>query len=173
MPNLWFTSDHHFSHKGILRFKDDFGLIRPGLSSVEEMDELMIERWNELVKHGDKVYHLGDIYFDHKKFTTQILPRLNGHIRVIVGNHDNIRELCAIRRFEKVLESRKMPEFGIFLSHRPSDKLSLYNWRSKEFLVNIHGHTHSRDNPDKEFYRNICVEKTNYYPLNIDEVRVK
>jgi calcineurin-like phosphoesterase family protein len=172
--NIWVTSDQHWSHANILKFTDDEGdRIRPEFSSVEEMDEVMIDRWNTNVTKQDIIYHCGDIYFDHVKFTTKILPRLNGHIRIIPGNHDDFRKICNIRRFEKVLYWRRFPEFGLLLSHSPRDKESLFNWRSGEYLKNIHGHSHQRDHKDTETYKNICVERTNYYPVNIEELRVK
>ena len=39
---VWFTSDSHFSHSNIIRYAD-----RP-FSSVEEMDQQLIENWNEV-----------------------------------------------------------------------------------------------------------------------------
>ncbi len=44
--------------------------------TVEEMDELMVERWNSVVHPQDKVYHLGDVVM-HKR-ALPILARLNG-----------------------------------------------------------------------------------------------
>ena len=52
--NVWFTADTHFNHRRLIEIN------RPQFGSVEEMNETMIERWNERVKKGDRVYHLGD-----------------------------------------------------------------------------------------------------------------
>ena len=79
MANIWVVSDCHFGHNNVLKFKDDDGnLIRGSkFSSIEEMDEHLIERWNSVVKAGDKVYNLGDVYFGQGH---RVLPRLMGEL---------------------------------------------------------------------------------------------
>lgn len=52
--NIFFTSDTHFGHNNIIKLSN-----RP-FSSVEEMNEGLIERWNDVVGAEDIVYHLGD-----------------------------------------------------------------------------------------------------------------
>ncbi len=79
--NTWFSSDHHFGHKNILNYCD-----RP-FSSVADMNENMIERWNSVVKSEDDVYYLGDFSLD-QKYVEAFLPQLNGTIYWIPGNHD-------------------------------------------------------------------------------------
>lgn len=52
---IYLSSDTHFGHV------KDF-LWRPrGFSSVEEMNEGIIERWNLIVEPDDDVYLLGDV----------------------------------------------------------------------------------------------------------------
>ena len=42
MVNTFFSSDHHFNHKNILHLCN-----RP-FESIEEMNEVCIERWNSM-----------------------------------------------------------------------------------------------------------------------------
>ena len=81
----FFTSDHHFGHENIIKYCD-----RP-FSSADEMDEAMIDLWNDTVGVDDEVYYLGDFSLGGAKVVADILPRLNfGSIVLIVGNHDKV-----------------------------------------------------------------------------------
>ena len=51
---IFITSDTHFGDESIRRYEN-----RP-FSSVQEMDEELIRRWNEKVSEDDVVWHLGD-----------------------------------------------------------------------------------------------------------------
>ena len=88
--NVWFCSDHHFNHTNILSFINYSGeKVRPEFSTVEQMNEVMIENHNARVKPNDKVYFLGDVGFNTASLDT-ILPRLNGKKRLILGNHERL-----------------------------------------------------------------------------------
>ena len=50
---IYFTADTHFGHYNVIRFCD-----RP-FASAEEMDEAMIQNWNDRVTGNDTVYILG------------------------------------------------------------------------------------------------------------------
>ena len=65
MRDIWFFSDHHFLQESILHFTLQCGTkVRPEFSSLEEMNETLIERWNESIKPQDIVWHGGDIAYD-------------------------------------------------------------------------------------------------------------
>lgn len=78
---IWFSSDHHFGHKNVIEYCK-----RP-YSSVEEMNEDLIRRWNETVEPQDIVIYLGDFSLG-KSWVRNIIPRLNGSKHLIAGNHD-------------------------------------------------------------------------------------
>lgn len=78
----FFTGCTHFSHKNILDFED-----RP-FNTVPEMDEAMIEVWNNQVTNNDIVWHIGDFCLGNYDRTLEVLSQLNGQIRLIKGNHD-------------------------------------------------------------------------------------
>lgn len=82
MNNTWFTSDIHFFHANIIKYCN-----RP-FSSVEEMNEALIQRWNELIGPNDTVYSLGDFAMGKIGHIKEVLSRLNGNLYMITGNHD-------------------------------------------------------------------------------------
>lgn len=176
MPDIWVTSDTHFNHKNILNFTDDEGKkVRP-FDSVEEMNEVLIERWNEVVKPGDKIYHLGDVFFGPKEWIEDNWHRLNGKKRLVVGNHDDILYIAQQRMFEKIELWRMFSEFNLLLTHVPVHNSTLYERRFKNApmlpMINVHGHIHSNASPAGP-YVCACVEQTDYRPINIEELRVK
>lgn len=84
--NIFFTSDTHFYHKNILKFCPN---TRLGTDS-EEMTEILIENWNKQVSDRDTVYLLGDVFFSGIGKALEVAGRLNGHIHLIYGNHDQV-----------------------------------------------------------------------------------
>lgn len=172
MVDIWVISDTHFSHSNILKFTDREGnKIRP-FSSVSEMDWEMVERWNSVVKPGDKVYHLGDVYMSASKgYIENLLSKLNGQKRLILGNHDNGKDQVLQKYFKKIDVWRKFPEFGLLLTHVPVHESTLKEARFGVHTLNVHGHIHQNKSPDGP-YQCVCVEQTNYTPIHIEELRI-
>lgn len=138
MSDVWFTADTHFGHAGILRHCPD----RPW-SNVHEMDEGLIERWNARVRPGDRVYHLGDVSFHNARYTAEaILPRLNGELHLVVGNHDKVLikrpEAMAWFRSVKDVRSLKVGNQRLVLCHFPMHEWDLAHHGS----WHLHGHSH-------------------------------
>lgn len=163
MSDIWFISDTHFGHANFLTFQDvDGSVIRP-FSSVEEMDEHMIERWNSVVRDGDKVYHLGDVCFDKPRFP-EIMRRLKGSKRLILGNHDDIKRFRMYEHFKKIALWRIFKEHDFVCSHVP---LPPEQFRKVGF--NLHGHIHEKPETSPQHIC-VCVERTNYTPVHLDDI---
>lgn len=185
MAEIFVISDTHFQHANFLNFKDSNGEFIRKFKDVTEMDELIVERWNKVVTPQDKIYHCGDVYFGNSKSADVILSRLNGKKRLILGNHDNGKSTTLHKHFQKIELWRMFPEFGLLLTHipvHPSNLKILVSERhdleegacGKEQIqmYNIHGHIHQNPSPEGP-YRNVCVEHTNYAPVNIEDLRVR
>ena len=168
---IFVISDTHFGHENILKFKRaDGSPLRP-FSCVEEMDEAIIVNWNATVSPGDKVYHLGDVFFGSKDRFKALWPRLNGKKRLIVGNHDDIRWLSSGGFFQAVYMWRKLDNH--LLTHVPIHESGLYSRRhAKEGkrLLNVHGHIHGTESPT-EWHRCVCVEHTDYFPVALEGIK--
>lgn len=162
-PNVFFISDTHFGHKGLVNgslVRADGHPARP-FASVEEMDETMVARWNSVVRPEDKVYHLGDVAMSVKKLP--IVARLSGRKTLILGNHDIYATKEYLLYFKNVRATRVFD--GFICSHVPVHPDTLARFR-----VNVHGHTHERHLDDPR-YINLCVEQTDYYPLELSTLQ--
>ena len=93
---VWLTSDTHFGHANIIKYCQ-----RP-FSSVEEMDETMIARWNAVVGAEDVVLHLGDFAYKTRHGVEEILGRLSGRVYLVMGNHDDRNKIRRVPGFAGV-----------------------------------------------------------------------
>lgn len=164
MRDIWITSDTHFNHYNILKFTDDSGKLVRDFDSVGQMDETMIDNWNKVVKPGDIVYHLGDVFMGNSGWFKKNWPRLAGRKRLIVGNHDDVKFLSSGGFFQKVMMWRIFKEFDMVLTHVPIHQSSF-----GKVSRNVHGHIHQRKSPSDQ-HTCVCVEQTNYTPIHIEEV---
>lgn len=170
MSKIFFTSDHHFGHANIIKYCK-----RP-FENVEEMNEVMIQRWNEKVKPEDTVYHLGDFGFNNKTELGIILHRLKGKKYLIAGNHEgaamsNRKHFQWIKDYYelKVPDSEcKSGRQRIILFH-----YAMRVWRG-EYRGNwqLYGHSHG-NLPEEENRQafDIGVDSHDFYPLSYEEVK--
>jgi calcineurin-like phosphoesterase family protein len=152
MPNRFVIGDTHFGHNNIIKFESKH---RP-FATIEEHDEALIERWNSVVKLGDRVYHLGDVLFDKANFP--ILKRLNGRKRLILGNHDHFPLGLYAAYFAEI--NGVYAYDGVILSHVPVHPQQL----EYRFRGNVHGHMHRHVLDDTRYF-NASVECNNLTPV--------
>lgn len=177
MINTWFISDTHFGHKNIIEYEKEY---RP-FSTLDEMHEVMIERWNDVVKPKDTVYHLGDFAFGRRNI--KIASRLNGRKRLIMGNHDTYPAIDYLAYFDKLYGCVFWER--CVLSHMPLHP----NGLGARWILNVHGHLHSRrvqsleietdfdllcESPasykeDKNYF-NVSCEQNNLTPIHRDVI---
>lgn len=174
--HTFFTSDTHFGHANIIRFCN-----RP-FKNVEEMDEVLIENWNQVVSDDDTVFHLGDFAFGGSNVWKSIIPRLNGHINLIIGNHDrkNLRQ-GYMSSFGMVVPQLQIEIEGnpIYLNHYPF----LCYGGSYRGVWQLFGHVHSGPNAEgldisrlKTLFPtqyDVGVDNNDYAPISYKEVKAK
>lgn len=163
---MFFTSDTHFGHRNIIKYCD-----RPW-DSVEEMNEGLIERWNSVVGPNDDVYHLGDFCMGRKSVPERWVPRLNGKIHLIRGNHDPVVKNQGFETVQNYLEV-KYNKNKIVLFHYP-----IRNWNgSHRGSWHLFGHVHGTLTVK---YGRKCLEDClamdagsdchDWYPISVEEV---
>ncbi|WP_109438655.1 metallophosphoesterase family protein [Aquimarina sp. AU119] len=171
MSKIFFTSDHHFGHANIIKFSN-----RP-FTHVEEMNEVLIEKWNKKVGKKDQVYHLGDIGLTNPKNLEKILEKLNGRIYLIKGNHEKSGEACK-ERFEWIKDYYELTVQDTDFE-RGKQLLVLFHYglrvwnASHHGTYHLYGHSHGTlpDNPNS-LSLDIGVDCHNFCPLSYDEVKV-
>lgn len=171
--SIFFTSDTHFFHNKSFLYEPR------GFTSADEMNEALVERWNEVVKEYDIVYHLGDVLMGN--YDVNILKRLNGIIHLIQGNHDTDNKLSDIYATGKVTNIRQTSElikFGklkIFCCHYPVLTANFDDKHFSQHTISLHGHTHQTSNwlfPDNPFIYHVGLDSHNCYPVSLDTIIV-
>lgn len=156
----FFTSDTHFGHARIIELCN-----RPW-DTVEEMNEGIIERWNDTVSPTDIVYHLGDVALGKIADSLPLVGRLNGLKILVVGNHDRLfsdnkaahRERFA-PEYAKVFNGGVISEEGCIIDSVPALRLSHFPYLGDSHEEDrhadkrpvddgtplVHGHTHGKE----------------------------
>lgn len=169
---IYFISDTHFYH-----YKDF--LRRPFLGP--EMDELLINNWNSVVKPSDEVWHIGDFGYRLKEDQgtnadklielKTIFERLNGSRHLILGNHDRPNKVDKLK-WASIHDTHMLswPDGNrFFLSH-----YAHRTWPSKHHgTFHLYGHSHGKM-PGFERSMDVGVDadqyKQKYFPISVEEV---
>jgi calcineurin-like phosphoesterase family protein len=158
--SIFFTSDTHFNHKRILE------ICRPMFPTIEDMNEEIVSRWNEVVARGDTVYHLGDFGW---KDSEPIVRRLHGQKILILGSHDSEAERLK-KYFGQITPMKIIKPFGqtIVLSHCAMRVWELSHYGS----WHLYGHSHGTLAP---FFKSfdVGVDAHEFRPWSWDEVVVR
>jgi calcineurin-like phosphoesterase family protein len=183
----WFWSDTHLFHAKILEFTDQNEQLVRGkkFKTIKEHNECLLENWNSCCKEGDKGYWLGDVGVgvpEQSEFT-DFLKKFKGNLAMFLGNHDHIHQPAYGRfRYIDLWSGGKFKPHNFVCSHIPLRKDTM---RDGEY--NVHGHIHHNlvmkehvysgefEGWDVEYlpdphYINVCVEHTDYKPVELDEI---
>jgi len=160
VPTFFFTSDNHFNHTNIIKYCG-----RP-FANVDTMNEAMIANWNNRVAPSDIVYHLGDFAMGKRELIKSIRDRLNGHIILILGNHDQKASYMRRQGFNEVHEELRIEVSGrgIYLRHIPNTYFD--HVRNDYHLC---GHVHEAW-ARKNNIINVGVDVRGFTPVRLNEL---
>lgn len=163
--NFWWTSDTHFGHRKIIEYCD-----RP-FTSVEEMDEVLIQNWNNVVQPLDVVYHLGDFCFGKPM---KYIERLNGYIKIIPGSHDKELQRSGAEMMLRKFVFEKITEVKVGI-HGENQLIvmchyAMRKWNKSHYgSWHLYGHSHG-NLPPLGLSFDVGVDTNNYYPYSLEDV---
>ena len=173
---IYYIADTHFRDQAI------FDKCKRPFKSLDEMEEVIIQKWNAKVKDKDIVYVLGDITKDDDISSLEIFSRLNGHKHLIVGNHDHL--LIEDIKESNVFESVKFIDLimdnnrKVCICHYPLMDWMEFNRQGILVYGHIHNKTPNNGHPYKmikDYYKdlpayNCGVDVCGFEPRTLDEL---
>ena len=135
---------------------------------LKQHDKMLIRNWNAKVRGDDIVWFLGDFSFAGLGVAAgEYRKQLNGHIRLIKGNHDKKPDaFYKDAGFEYVSAYPIVLKQHIVLSHAPFQSMP----ESSPFYY-VYGHIHG--NPAYQTWTKnsccACVERHDFAPFKLDE----
>ena len=176
---IYFTSDTHFNHD------KEFCWKARGFNSVEEMNNKIMENWNNTITDEDEVYLLGDVMLGDYQKGIDILSQLKGKIYIIIGNHCTQKRIELYKELPNIIEVTyaKLIRIGkqhYYLSHYPTFTANYDDKPYHNHIINLYGHTHQRDKfftmgdplytEPNPFMYHVGVDSHDCYPVSIDEI---
>jgi len=182
--DIWFVSDLHMFHTNIIKLCN-----RP-FSDIDDMTKTLVDNWNRVVKEDDIVFNLGDFCWSESPVIwSKLIGKLNGYQVLIKGNHDHPKTLQKLSEQYKLIERHS----GDRLEVTRMDKLFLIRERlelrynDERYLLDhypqVHysgqyhgmkhffGHTHEKPFEYTNNHYNVCVERNEYRPMSLQELK--
>lgn len=161
MNKIYFISDTHFNHQNIIKYCN-----RP-FSSAEDMNNSIINNWNNIIDESDIVYFLGDLSLGKNVEDTYLYLSkiLKGNIIVLRGNHD--RSNSTLSKYFTVIEQGyrfHYKDYNFILSHQP-----LFENQIPKDYINIHGHIHDKIIKSK-YHINVSADVIGFSPISVDNI---
>ena len=151
----WFTSDEHYGHHNIIKYCN-----RP-FSSVGEMDEILIQNHNKVVKKEDIVLHGGDFTLKRRDEAFKYINELNGKHFFVRGSHDY---------WMKNLEFHELWEKKINGQYVVVCHYAMRVWpRSHYGSWQLYGHSHGKLEPIEKQH-DIGVDNNKFFPVSFEEI---
>lgn len=186
------SSDWHLGHKRIPELAG-----RP-FKSIDHMNSVIINNWNERVMPDDQGFVLGDVVMGSFEDNIKLVNRFNGKLYLVPGNHDRVSSVESFARcerflpayeqvFENVLTELEVIQLGadgpiVNMSHYPYNGDSHDVDRFEEMRpkdsgharVLLHGHTHSKNKISRSragtLQIHVGIDAWDYYPASEEEI---
>lgn len=147
----FYIADTHLGHQNVLKYDT-----RP-FADLGEMEDALVENWNQAITEADTVYILGDFIWGKKQSEwLKLTEQLRGKKVLLRGNHDLGREQMSMEllaRFETVADYLEIVDEGrhVTLCHYP---IVFYHGSYRPNCYMLCGHVHrTRENDYMEELR--------------------
>lgn len=165
MSKVVHIGDLHLDHMAICQYRTQF-------SSVEEHNDVMVDKCMSVLSKRDILWLHGDIFFTEAAFD-KYAPIMFNHVeqvKIIIGNHctQNKERQRILKKmltmFDNVDIHSLVNKYGSWLSHHPIHPDELYG------KFNIHGHTHTHNIDDPRYF-NVSADQINYTPMSTVDIK--
>ena len=169
---IFFTADLHFYHEKIIRHCS-----RP-FRDVQEMNEKIIQNWNNTVSPDDEVFLLGDVTMKGPEQAFAVLSRLSGKKYLIRGNHDYFIDNHEWQNYSWVFQWVKDYHELIW----NNQKFVLFHFSIVEWAgfykgsIHLHGHQHNQSVYNFQQQQagirryDVGVDANDFTPVSIEHV---
>lgn len=165
IERIFLTADLHLSHNNVRRYCQ-----RP-FGSCKEMDETILNNWNEVVPENGEVYILGDVTFGSPGYTGPLLSGMKGKKYLIRGNHD---KTSRIKKIEHCFEWIKDYHELIVQEHKKKHMVVLSHYAFRVWNKSHHGSYHAFGHshgtlkvPETSLSMDVGVDCHNFYPVSL------
>lgn len=142
---VWVTSDLHLGHD------KDFLYLPRGFRTIEEHDEKIIKNINSIIARDDELFILGDLILNNTEAGIELIKQIQcDNIHIIRGNHDTDNRIEAYLKCDNIQSVDnslyiKYGKYRFYLSHYPTLTGNYDEKGLKQKLINLCGHTHTKD----------------------------
>lgn len=169
----YYISDLHLFHKNVTDEGSNFDN-RP-FKTLEEMHNIIKERWNERITGADHVYILGDLAWKENEDAISFVSALRGNKHLVIGNHDRCKDQRYKQLFVEVVDYKETKdiidgkEYHVVISHFP---LAFWNHQHryrrdgeehKSWSVHLYGHVHN--SVEEKYYQEFIIKLNNEYDI--------
>lgn len=151
----FFTADEHYGHKNIIQYCN-----RP-FRSIQEMDDELIRRHNQVVSDDDIVIHGGDFTLLPKRKAKAYIRQLKGRHIFLRGSHDYWLDEPSHDIWTHTIEGQ-----FIVVCH-----YAMRVWpRSHYNSWQLYGHSHGMLQPLGKQW-DIGVDNNDFFPVSFEQVK--
>ena len=175
---IYMTSDFHFNHS------KEFIYGPRGFESSEEMNAVIVQNFDKVLRPDDTLYVLGDLCLggsseENAERNKKLIESINGNLKVILGNHDTLKRIelyKSCRNIEVVgyADMMKYGKYHFYLSHYPT---LTSNWDAdkplKKRVINVCGHSHTKNrwqDWDKGPIYHVELDAHANFPVSIEQI---